>query len=81
MNTPNETPSFSDLQGFAKNALITEELCKNGIKCVAGAYNPETGEMYFTTPNLEEFFETNPDLHQALETKLRTTFLNHNENL
>ena len=75
-NTPDQTPSFNKLQMYAKHAAVTKELLDKGIPCVAGAINPETGEMVFSTPNLEEFFEQNPELKDALENKLHNTFFN-----
>ena len=75
-NTPDQTPSFNKLQMYAKHAAVTEELVDKGIPCVAGAINPETGEMVFSTPNLEELFDQNPELKDALESKLRQTFIN-----
>lgn len=73
-NTPSETPSFAELQTMAKVAAATEELNEQGIQCVAGFINEETGKMHYTTPGLEALFEDNPGLHQALEHKLRTLF-------
>ena len=78
-NTPDQTPSFNKLQMYAKHAAVTEELVNKGIPCVAGAINPETGEMVFSTPNLEEVFDQNPELKNALETKLRQTFFNNED--
>ena len=72
--SPNETPSFAKLQALARSAAVTEECIEKGIECVTGAFNPETGEMWFTTPNLEEMFKNNPELQDALERKLKRTF-------
>ena len=77
-NTPDQTPSFNKLQMYAKHAEVTKELVDKGIPCVAGAINPETGEMVFSTPNLEQIFDENPELKDALENKLRHTFFNDN---
>jgi len=73
-NTPDQTPSFNKLQMYAQHSKVTKELIDKGIPCVAGAINPETGEMVFSTPNLEEFFDQNPELRDALENKLHNTF-------
>lgn len=75
-NTPEQTPSFSKLQMYAKHAQVTKELVDKGIPCVAGAINPETGEMVFSTPNLEHLLDQNPELRDALESKLRHTLFN-----
>ena len=75
-NTPDQTPSFNKLQMYAQHAAVTKELVDKGIPCIAGAINPETGEMVFSTPNLEEVFEDNPELRDVLENKLRHTFFN-----
>ena len=60
-----------------QHAAVTEELVNKGIPCVAGAINPETGEMVFSTPNLEEVFDQiTLNSKTLLETKLRHTFFN-----
>jgi len=75
-NTPDQTPSFNKLQMYAEHSKVTKELVDKGIPCVAGAINPETGEMVFSTPNLEHLLDQNPELRDALESKLRRTFFN-----
>ena len=64
---------------YAKHAQVTKELVDKGIPCVAGAINPETGEMVFSTPNLEHLLDQNPELRDALESKLRHTLFNNED--
>ena len=64
-NTPDQTPSFNKLQMYAKHAEVTKELVDKGIPCVAGAINPETGEMVFSTPKPRTSLDQNPELRDA----------------
>ena len=78
-NTPEQTPSFNKLQMYARHASATKELVDNGVECVAGIIDTETGEMVFSTPNLEHLFDQNPELRDALESKLRHTLFNNED--
>lgn len=78
-NSPEQTPSFNKLQMYAKHAAVTEELVDKGITCVAGIIDVDTGEMVFSTPNLEHVFDQNPELRDALESKLRHTLFNNED--
>jgi hypothetical protein len=75
-NSPDKTPSFNKLQMHARHAAATKELVDKGISCVAGIIDTETGEMVFSTPNLEHLFDQKPELRDALESKLRRTLFN-----
>lgn len=60
----------------AQQAAINKEMVDKGVTCVSGLIDTETGEMVFTTPNLEHIFDKNPELRDALEAKLRRTLFN-----